>query len=243
MTDAILSLLKLQEIDNAIVERISCLETPEDFETCDHENPLRRDYRFGRKEFDALNKDLADAKGYISELKRKLASLIRSKRSIKTNVDMHACNQEIEKILYMLRRAEEREKEANNKLYTHLIYLKDLECRIADGEKATVAYREGMRKKMTALENEIDALYMQRSLMRSFVRTEHYELYMSLINSCFSNVVAPARKRICTGCHILITRQVYIDLINPGQIIFCPNCSRILYRDVEDIRIQERSDS
>lgn len=44
-------------------------------------------------------------------------------------------------------------------------------------------------------------------------------------------VIVPVDNGVCTGCHIAIPPQVFIELQRGQQILSCPNCQRLIYWD------------
>lgn len=44
-------------------------------------------------------------------------------------------------------------------------------------------------------------------------------------------VIVPVDNGICSGCHIAIPPQVFIELQRGQQILSCPNCQRLIYWD------------
>jgi predicted nucleic acid-binding Zn-ribbon protein len=42
-------------------------------------------------------------------------------------------------------------------------------------------------------------------------------------------VIVPVEDGVCTGCHIAIPPQVFIDLQRGTHILSCPNCQRLIY--------------
>ena len=42
-------------------------------------------------------------------------------------------------------------------------------------------------------------------------------------------VIVPVDNGVCSGCHIAIPPQVFIELQRGKQILSCPNCQRLIY--------------
>ncbi len=61
-------------------------------------------------------------------------------------------------------------------------------------------------------------------------------------------VIVPVDNGICTGCHIAIPPQAYIELQRGQQILSCPNCQRLIYwdnhfQDPESKRFKKEADA
>ena len=42
-------------------------------------------------------------------------------------------------------------------------------------------------------------------------------------------VIVAVKEGICTGCHIAVPPQSYIELQRGQQILSCPNCQRLIF--------------
>ena len=46
--------------------------------------------------------------------------------------------------------------------------------------------------------------------------------------------IVPIEKGVCNGCHMILTAQFVNDVREGEGIMFCPNCSRILFYPEEE---------
>ena len=49
------------------------------------------------------------------------------------------------------------------------------------------------------------------------------------------SAVVPVKKQACYGCHMKINDKTYAEVIKAEEIINCPHCGRILYKDNEEL--------
>jgi predicted nucleic acid-binding Zn-ribbon protein len=114
--------------------------------------------------------------------------------------------------------------------------LKDLGAHL-DSEKAKL---ESMRTQITGriqeLQGEIDELKPARDGAAAAVPAKAREAYDKLAErhdgEALSALAKPDRRReeyVCTACHMDLVTDVYNKLHSRDDLVFCPNCRRILY--------------
>jgi hypothetical protein len=47
------------------------------------------------------------------------------------------------------------------------------------------------------------------------------------------SAVVPVKKQACYGCHMKINDKTYAEVIKAEEIVNCPHCGRILYKEDE----------
>ena len=48
------------------------------------------------------------------------------------------------------------------------------------------------------------------------------------------SAVVPVKKQACYGCYMKINDKTYAEVIKAEEIINCPHCGRILYKEDEE---------
>ncbi|HAB16356.1 MAG TPA: C4-type zinc ribbon domain-containing protein [Verrucomicrobiota bacterium] len=109
-------------------------------------------------------------------------------------------------------------------------------AQLAATEKATVdklisdlAAREG---NLTA---DLAAIRGDRQRLAADVDPGTLSKYDRLVEKRGDNVVVGVTGAICGGCHMKLTQQDFLKAKAQQELVFCPNCTRILYytRDME----------
>jgi hypothetical protein len=72
------------------------------------------------------------------------------------------------------------------------------------------------RKRRAELEARVD-----RRILRRYDR----------VRTRFADAVVKVENEACTGCHVSLPPQVYINLLKGEEFMDCPNCMRILFHD------------
>jgi predicted nucleic acid-binding Zn-ribbon protein len=66
------------------------------------------------------------------------------------------------------------------------------------------------------------------------------ERYQRLFKHKGNNVVVGIDHGVCNGCHMQLSRQIVVSCQAEQEVIYCPNCGRILYYTPEmDVAVAE----
>ena len=112
------------------------------------------------------------------------------------------------------------------------------ESTLAEVETAWNAIKEnleskkaGLDKRLADAERKLAALEADRSSTGSEVPTPILSRYEFIRRRLEHPVIVSVDSGVCSGCHIAIPPQVYIELQRGQQILSCPNCQRLIYWD------------
>ncbi len=141
----------------------------------------------------------------------------------------------------MLKEIETSEKK-NGKIEEEIIILLDglevasREMKQQEGEFETS--RLAYENKKKELQDNVDSLQGRMKELLGGVETMRKDISPDLLRrydriKAFANGVAvvPVRKEICSGCHMAIPPQMYNELQTGSEILTCPNCNRIIFRE------------
>jgi predicted nucleic acid-binding Zn-ribbon protein len=109
---------------------------------------------------------------------------------------------------------------------------------LAELENAWTAIKEELETKKANLDatladagRELAALEKDRSSTGSEVPSPVLDRYEFIRRRLEHPVIVSVDNGVCTGCHIAIPPQIYIELQRGQQILSCPNCQRLIYWD------------
>jgi predicted nucleic acid-binding Zn-ribbon protein len=51
-----------------------------------------------------------------------------------------------------------------------------------------------------------------------------------------NSTVVPVKKQACYGCFMRINDKTYASVLKQDDIVTCPHCGRILYKEIEDAK-------
>jgi len=157
----------------------------------------------------------------LNKSKGKLTQVRTSKEYMATQREMEATrksNQEREDELLKLMEAIEASQKS---IDVHQEDLKALKDHVKEEEKET-------EDKISGLKVEVDRFQTERDKMAKGIRRDVLAKY-DVIRYRKGNAVVPARKGVCTGCHMQLPPQLFNILQRENSIEYCPSCRRIVY--------------
>ena len=89
--------------------------------------------------------------------------------------------------------------------------------------------RENLEKRLAECRTKLEALEAQRAEVSTLISRPVLSRYEFIRNRLRHPVIVPVEAGVCSGCHIAIPPQVFIDLQRGNHIMSCPNCQRLMY--------------
>lgn len=89
--------------------------------------------------------------------------------------------------------------------------------------------REGLQERMDVASAKLAELETVRATAASGVPAPVFTRYEFIRRRLEHPVIVPVDAGICSGCHIAIPPQAFIELQRGKQILSCPNCQRLIY--------------
>ncbi len=109
--------------------------------------------------------------------------------------------------------------------------------------KAELEEKEGtLSARVAEAEKSLEALNGQRGSACAAVPAPVLSRYEFIRQRLENPVIVPVIEQgICTGCHVSIPPQSYIELQKGQQILSCPNCQRLIYwsRHFSEVTMEE----
>ncbi|QOG12724.1 zinc ribbon domain-containing protein [Arcobacter sp. FWKO B] len=193
-----------------------------------------------KEQINKLESDIKDIKSkkskheaHLAELKDKLSDISKKGAIVQTEKEIKALQLEEEitkeQISFSNEEIERLDNLQNNKNET----LKEAIAKLSEEE-------ESIKELQVAIENSINDINVERNDV-SMKRGELVEKIDSKILSFYEKVrrwakntsVVPVRKQACYGCYMKISDKTYAEVIKSEEIVTCPHCGRILYKEIE----------
>lgn len=170
----------------------------------------------------------------IAELADKLKSIGKKTSAIKSEKEVKALQLE-EDI------AKEQADFANEEIarFEKIIELKDGE-KIkavelhAELEKAAEELDVSMQAEREAIASEQAAAYAKKDALVATMSQKILSFYEKIRKWAHNTAVVPVRKQACYGCFMRINDKTNALVLQSEDIITCPHCGRILYREGSD---------
>lgn len=231
MKEQLSYLIELQKLD-LIMGRIILKksELPEKIVQMDEEFAVfAKSLEESKKKFDELNKLQIEKE---EKLRKGIDSIRKAKDrllEVKTNKEYQAILKEIETI-------EKKNSEIEDEIISGLEEIDHMRTAVRDKEKdfeTRKSQYEKERKKIEVelgqLDHDLSDTEKRTDALRKQIRDELLKRYETIKGRRNGIAVALVWKEVCSGCHMNIPPQMYIELQRSADLLFCPNCNRIVY--------------
>jgi len=172
----------------------------------------------------------------LKELEKQKGELQRSKEKyggqiplIKTQKEYEALTSEIAQLDEKLMVTEEEELNATQEIET---LNKEIEGKkqLHENLKAEIAGKEKEVKQLiTKKQKELDKYLKEKDKTSSGLDEEIIYKFEKIVKKKEGIGIVSIRNGVCMGCNMALPPQFINDVRREEAIIFCPNCSRILY--------------
>ena len=231
MNDQLKLLIKLQELDSAIVSIADKIELlPR--KLAQFEDPLkeaRKLYESIKKKADALNKKKHDKDLELDEVQDKIDKLKTRSSDIKTNKEYEAHRREIEVFENNLHKIED----------DILVLMEEIEAFSSDVQKEDEKVKKAeedfkqqeklIEEEGNKLNSEIDICKARRNDFATRIDKDIYDQYMQKFERLGGLAVVQVKNEVCLGCNTNIPPQLYNDIKGSAKTYTCYYCKRFLY--------------
>lgn len=237
MKEQVSLLIELQKLDLTI-RRINLKkrELPEKIAKVEEE------FRNSAAGVEAERKKVEELQKHHKEMEEKLKRGVETRKKtidrqgeVKTNKEYQAILKEIEII-------EHKNSEIEDEIIVALDELDKAKAQLKSKEKEHEAYKEQYEYDKKKMEDELGLLDAElltgqqkggecaKQINKQLLK--RYEMIKGIRNGL---AVTSVWKEVCSGCHMNIPPQLYIELQKSVELISCPNCNRIIYWRGQDI--------
>ncbi|MBV5277462.1 MAG: hypothetical protein J0647_00155 [Campylobacteraceae bacterium] len=193
-----------------------------------------------KSQVDTLHADIMDAKlkkgkneVHLAELSSKLKDLTKKSALVKTAKEVKALQLE-----------EEISKEqcdfANEEIVRldKIIDMKQhniiaLQEKLAEAVSEAEEIKKSIEEQMQHIELERKNVYQNKDELVSLMSQKILTFYQKIRKWAENTTVVPVRKQACYGCFMRINDKTYASVLKQDDIITCPHCGRILYKEIE----------
>jgi len=230
---------KLKELQNVLLKEF---EIESDIEEIPREfNNLKR--KFTRIERNIKENEAAKIKysDRIKQLYKEKEALLKNKGKyegqislIKTQKEYEAITSEIAQINEKIEKIEEELEEANRQienlermLQEQKEIYKELNTTLRDKEKEVNAQIKLKQK-------ELEKCLKEKQSISSGLDEEVIYKFEKIVKKKEGLGIVSIKNNVCMGCNMILPPQFVNDVRSEKEIIFCPNCTRILYYQEEE---------
>ncbi len=173
---------------------------------------------------------------HLAELKDKLDDIAKKNSAVQTEKEMKALQLE-EEI------AKEQISFANEEIARFDAIVENKESELAELKEKLEAENAEIKEMQEAINANIEQLNQERAEV-SEKRAKLVPEIDSKISIFYEKIkrwakdtaVVPVRKQACYGCYMKINDKTYTEVIRSEEIVTCPHCGRILYKEEESVQ-------
>ena len=107
--------------------------------------------------------------------------------------------------------------------------LRSMEADWSELKNELESQRQNLEQRLADSQKKLQDLEAKRAGVSTGIPSPVLRRYEFIRNRLRHPVIVPVEDGVCTGCHIAIPPQVFIDLQRGTQILSCPNCQRLIY--------------
>ena len=229
-------LIDVQELDREIQEVTQALEKlPQDLKAAEEELAEVRGAHAGHvQQLEDLQRQRRETDTEMAEMEDGIKKSRQRLMEIKSNIEYKAM---LKEIAFKEDQRDQRE--------TRILELMEQ----MEAQKQTIAEKEGLMAEMAAslegqrrevaaqvskLQEQLAGLEERRKKLRKGVPAQLLKRYEFIRQRRNGTAITAVVEGVCTGCHMNILPQQFIDLQKGVEILQCPHCQRILYWEGEE---------
>lgn len=170
---------------------------------------------------------------HLSELKSKLEDISKKNDSIQTEKELKALQLEEEIAKEQIAFANEEIIRLDGLSESKEETLKDLQEKLTEEEESIKDIQVAVDNTIEEINKERNVVYQERSELLEKFDNKILTFYEKIKRWAKDSAVVPVKKQACYGCYMKINDKTYAEVIKSEEIINCPHCGRILYKEDE----------
>ncbi|EAC1305848.1 zinc ribbon domain-containing protein [Campylobacter coli] len=171
---------------------------------------------------------------HISEFSAKIKELSKKSGAVKTEKEANALKIEEDIAKEQLDAANDEIVRLDKILENKELFKKELLEERAKEEQNLDEIRVSISSQMDGLEQERMNVYTKKTKLVAEMNQKVLSFYEKIRKWAKNTAVVPVKKQACYGCFMKIYDKTYLSVIKGEEIITCPHCGRILYKEQED---------
>ena len=193
-----------------------------------------------RQEIEHTAEIIRDKIKYLLDQQRRLdteieGDSVRLKKSkskmmmVGNTKEYHAMMREMDNLEKQNRGREEEKTTVADELSRQNLELKSIDERITELDAELATARQSLDERVKVAQASLTTLEARRHEAGEAVPKPILQRYEFIRSRLKNPVIVPVEAGICSGCHISIPPQSFIELQKGIQILSCPNCQRLIY--------------
>ncbi len=171
---------------------------------------------------------------HISEFSAKIKELSKKSGAVKTEKEANALKIEEDIAKEQLDAANDEIVRLDKILENKELFKKELLEEKSKEEQNLDEIKASISSQMDDLEKERMNVYAKKTKLVAEMNQKVLSFYEKIRKWAKNTAVVPVKKQACYGCFMKIYDKTYLSVIKGEEIITCPHCGRILYKEQED---------
>ncbi len=172
---------------------------------------------------------------HLAELKTKLENIAKKNKDVHNEKELKALQLEEEIAKEQIAFANEEIDRLDNLAKNKEATLKELQEKLATEEEDIKEIQVAVDNTIEEINKERNVVYQERSELLEKFDNKILTFYEKIKRWAKDSAVVPVKKQACYGCFMKINDKTYAEVIKSEEIINCPHCGRILYKEAEEL--------
>ncbi len=171
-------------------------------------------------------------KKLYQEIKEDNAKIKKSKNKlmmVENSREYHAMMREMDNLEKTNRLREDEKVALEEDLESKTNLIQVVEKEVQKMEQGHNELKKEMETKTREAKQRLEQLSLERKSASQAIPAPILSRYEFIRHRLSNPIIAPVEESICTGCHISIPPQTFIELQKGVQIMSCPNCQRLIF--------------
>jgi len=171
---------------------------------------------------------------HLAELADKLSDLSKKGAIVKTDKEIKALQLEEEISKEQCEFANEEIERLDNIIASKELDKEELSGTLEEVQKQSAEIRTSIESQMVDIEKQRAKVYAAKQKLVSDMSQKILTFYEKIRKWAGNTTVVPVKKQACYGCFMRINDKTYAEVIKRDDIVTCPHCGRILYKETEE---------
>ncbi|RXJ99617.1 hypothetical protein CRU98_06215 [Arcobacter sp. CECT 8986] len=172
---------------------------------------------------------------HLAELKTKLDDISRKHNEVQNEKELKALQLEEEITKEQISFANEEIERLDEITEEKEAQLKEFQEKLTEEEESIKEIQVAVDEKIEDINKERNSVYQDRSELLEKFDNKILTFYEKIKRWAKDTAVVPVKKQACYGCFMKINDKTYAEVIKSDEIINCPHCGRILYKEDETV--------
>lgn len=193
-----------------------------------------------RAQSDTFQSDILDAKlkkgkneVHLAELSSKLKEITKKSAIVKTAKEVKALQLEEEISKEQCDFANEEIGRLDKIIEMKQNNIAMLHEKLTEAMSEAEEIKQSIEAQMQSIEQERKTVYQNKDELVSNMSQKILTFYQKIRKWAENTTVVPVQKQACYGCFMRINDKTYASVLKQDDIVTCPHCGRILYKETE----------